>query len=51
MKNRIHMGNGGYEQVKIVRGPDYWGGSKGYNPETDPFYRRLVTFLNNPDNP
>jgi hypothetical protein len=36
-----------YEQVSIARGKDYWGGTPGYNPETDPFYRRLVTALNN----
>jgi hypothetical protein len=38
-----------YDQVKTVRGSDYWGGSKGYNPGIDPFYRRLVTVLNNPE--
>jgi hypothetical protein len=36
-----------YEQVKTARGEDYWGGITGYNPESDPFYRRLVTVLNN----
>lgn len=36
-----------YEQIKLARGLDYWGGSSGYNPQTDPFYRRLVTILNN----
>ena len=35
-----------YERVKIARGASYWGGSKNYNPETDPFYRRLITKLN-----
>jgi hypothetical protein len=36
-----------YDQVRIARGLDYWGGTAGYNPESDPFYRRLVTMLNN----
>jgi hypothetical protein len=36
-----------YELVETARGSDYWGGSQGYNPENDPFYRRLVTVLNN----
>jgi len=36
-----------YEQVKSVLGNDFWGGTPGYNPGTDPFYRRLVTVLNN----
>ena len=35
-----------YERVKRARGASYWGGSKNYNPETDPFYRRLITKLN-----
>lgn len=36
-----------YDLIKTARGSDYWGGSSSYNPETDPFYRRLVTTLNN----
>ena len=36
-----------YDQVKMVRGNDFWGGSQGYNPENDEFYCRLVTVLNN----
>jgi hypothetical protein len=36
-----------YSNVKAVLGSNYWGGSEGYNPETDPFYRRLITRLNN----
>jgi hypothetical protein len=36
-----------YENVKTVLGSNYWGGSDGYSPETDPFYRRLITRLNN----
>jgi hypothetical protein len=36
-----------YDQVRLARGLDFWGGTPGYNPESDPFYRRLVTVLNN----
>jgi hypothetical protein len=36
-----------YNNVQTVLGPRYWGGTNGYNPATDPFYRRLVTVLNN----
>ena len=36
-----------YENVRTVLGSNYWGGSEGYSPETDPFYRRLITRLNN----
>ncbi|MBF9236615.1 HNH endonuclease [Hymenobacter sp. BT683] len=36
-----------YDAVKTILGPYYWGGSAGYNPQTDPFYRKLITFLNN----
>lgn len=36
-----------YENVRAVLGPNYWGGSERYSPETDPFYRRLTTRLNN----
>jgi len=36
-----------FDQVKTVLGNVYWGGAPGYNPETDPFYRRLVTKINN----
>lgn len=35
-----------YDNVKAVMGPAYWSGDKGYNPETDPFYKRLITKLN-----
>jgi hypothetical protein len=35
-----------YENVKTVLGSNYWGGVEGYNPESDPFYRRLITRLN-----
>jgi 5-methylcytosine-specific restriction endonuclease McrA len=36
-----------YEQVKLILGDNYWGGSASYNPESDPFYGRLITMLNN----
>lgn len=35
-----------YENVKTVRGSNFWGGVPTYNPETDPFYRKLITKLN-----
>lgn len=38
-----------YDKVKEVLGMYWWGGSPSYNPETDPFYRRLITAINNPD--
>lgn len=36
-----------YQNVKQILGDWYWGGVAGYNPETDMFYRRLITKLNN----
>jgi hypothetical protein len=36
-----------YENCRTVIGSNYWGGSDGYNPETDGFYRRFMTVLNN----
>ena len=38
---------GHYDNVRTVLGGNYWGGSEGYTPENDPFYRRLITHLNN----
>lgn len=35
-----------YENVKTVRGTGYWGGASSYNPESDPFFTRLITKLN-----
>ena len=35
-----------YDKVRLVRGSAYWTGDKGYNPESDPFFRRLITQLN-----
>lgn len=36
-----------YENVRMVLGNYYWGGEAAYNPARDPFYRRLITVLNN----
>ena len=36
-----------YDTVKAILGVYYWGGSASYNPESDPFYRKLITCLNN----
>lgn len=36
-----------YENVKAVLGNYYWGGSDNYIPESDPFYKILITRLNN----
>ena len=36
-----------YNNVKTVLGEYYWGGGPSYDPSTDPFYRRLITVLNN----
>ena len=37
-----------YDSVKSVLGAYWWGGAQSYNPSTDPFYRKLITALNNP---
>ena len=36
-----------YDNIKAVLGNYYWGGVESYNPATDPFYKRLITVLNN----
>ncbi|MBN8446650.1 MAG: HNH endonuclease [Gammaproteobacteria bacterium] len=36
-----------YDNLKTVLGNYYWGGSDTYNPAIDPFYKRLITVLNN----
>jgi CRISPR/Cas system Type II protein with McrA/HNH and RuvC-like nuclease domain len=36
-----------YKNSRAVLGPYYWGGTQGYTPANDPFYRRLITRLNN----
>ena len=36
-----------YDNVKEILGPHYWSGVSSYNPTNDPFYRKLITKLNN----
>lgn len=36
-----------YDNCKTILGKNWWGGSPDYNPEADPFYRRLITAINN----
>lgn len=36
-----------YDAVKTILGAYYWMGSASYNPQTDPFYKKLITQLNN----
>lgn len=36
-----------YENAKIVLKNNYWENSPNYNRETDPFFKRLITKLNN----
>lgn len=36
-----------YDNMKTVLGRYYWGGNESYNPASDPFYKRLITALNN----
>jgi hypothetical protein len=36
-----------YDKVRAILGAHYWGGLPHYNPESDPFYKRLITVLNN----
>ncbi|RJX70923.1 HNH endonuclease [Vibrio sinensis] len=46
-KKRASNLNMHYDNIKSVLGRYYWGGSDSYNPASDPFYRRLITALNN----
>lgn len=46
-RSRASAINQHYDNVKAVLGSNYWGGTAGYNPTTDPFYRKLITHLNN----
>ena len=46
-KKRHASMNRHYENIKTVLGKNYWGGNEQYNPSTDPFFRRLITALNN----
>lgn len=36
-----------YTRVGQILGHNYWGGAPGYSPESDPFFRRMITVLNN----
>ena len=37
-----------YDNVKVVLGiNNYWGGNANFRPDQDPFFRRLITKLNN----
>jgi len=37
-----------YDNVKVVLGiNNYWGGNADFRPDQDPFFRRLITKLNN----
>ena len=36
-----------YDNVHKALGNNYWGGIEGYNPSSDPFYKYLITNLNN----
>ncbi len=36
-----------YDDVKVVLNNRYWENSPSYNRETDPFYKRLITVINN----
>lgn len=39
-----------YRNVSQILGWNYWQGSPTYSPETDPFYKSLITMLNNGEN-
>lgn len=36
-----------YDNVSQILGWNFWGGDAGYSPEGDPFFRRLITVMNN----
>lgn len=36
-----------YDNAKIVLNNNYWENSPSYNRETDPFFKRLITVINN----
>ena len=42
---RANCLKGHYDKIRLVRGSAYWTGDRGYNPESDPFFR-LITQLN-----
>lgn len=46
-KRRANTLKAHYDNMKMVLGRYYWGGAESYDPACDPFYRRLITALNN----
>lgn len=46
-KRRASTLSAHYDNMKTVLGRYYWGGAESYDPANDPFYRRLITALNN----
>jgi len=36
-----------YANVSRILGWNYWGGDADYSPETDPFFKRMITVMNN----
>ena len=36
-----------YANVSQILGWNYWGGDSGYSPEHDPFFKRMITVMNN----
>ena len=36
-----------YDNVSQILGWNYWGGEADYSPESDPFFKRMITVLNN----
>lgn len=47
MKERSVTLSNHYDKVKKILGAYYWGGVESYVPEYDPFYKKLITKLNN----
>jgi hypothetical protein len=46
-KERSKTLNDHLERVKSILGNSYWGGIDNYIPEHDPFFKKLITKLNN----
>jgi len=36
-----------FANVSQILGWNYWGGDAGYSPELDPFFKRMITVMNN----
>jgi hypothetical protein len=36
-----------YANVSQILGWNFWGGDSGFSPENDPFFKRLITVMNN----